>query len=49
MYFDEISPWRNQVMSPKSETAELAAGGVKSGSVAHTRILSIGANYPPAR
>jgi hypothetical protein len=36
-------------MPSKSETAELAAGGVKSGSVAHTRILSIGANYPAAR
>jgi hypothetical protein len=49
MYFDEISPWRNAVMSSKSETAKLAAGGVKSGGAAHTGILSIGANYPATR
>jgi hypothetical protein len=31
-------------MPSKSEPAELAAGGVESGSAAHTRILPIGAD-----
>src|SRR5437763_1617410 len=36
-------------MSSKSKTEKLAARGVKSGSAANTRILSVGADDPPAR
>src|SRR5260370_15417140 len=49
MHFDEIGPWRNPVVPPKSKAPGFAAGGVQSGGAAHTRILSVGAHHPPAR